>query len=176
MSDAGPSPAASISTTGPRKVLLFQAFISPPQFFMFGRPLAYYPILKPVSPVFGVRLPSADRILGEVRNLIIESLRIVVRAAKREELRRALAAWIGPTQVESGCLDCRILLEGNEPHSLCYEAQWKTPDDLMRHLRSEHYKRLLVLMDLGEKPPVVEFHTVTETKGLDLIQHARNVF
>jgi quinol monooxygenase YgiN len=107
--------------------------------------------------------------------LIIESLRIVVRAAKREELRRALAAWIGPTQVESGCMDCRILQEAQEPHSFCYEAQWKTPDDLMRHLRSEHYKRLLVLMDLGEEPPVVQFHTVTETKGLDLIQHARNV-
>jgi quinol monooxygenase YgiN len=110
-----------------------------------------------------------------VPNLIIESLRIVVRAAKREELRRALAAWIGPTQVESGCMDCRILQEDNEPRSFRYEAQWKTQDDLMRHLRSEHYKRLLVLMDLGEEPPVVEFHTVTETKGLDLIQRARNV-
>jgi quinol monooxygenase YgiN len=108
--------------------------------------------------------------------LIIESLRIVVRPAKREELQRALAAWIGPTQVESGCLNCRILQEGCEPHSFCYQAQWKTSDDLMRHLRSEHYRRLLVLMDLGEEPPVVEFHTVSETKGLDLIQHARSVF
>jgi quinol monooxygenase YgiN len=108
--------------------------------------------------------------------LIIESLRIVVRSGKREELRRALAAWIGPTQVQSGCMNCRILQEDNPPHSFYYEAQWKSPDDLMRHLRSEHYKRLLVLMDLGEEPPVVEFHTVTETRGLDLIQHARNVF
>jgi quinol monooxygenase YgiN len=113
---------------------------------------------------------------GEVSNLIIESLRIVVRAAKREELRRALAAWIGPTQVQPGCMNCRILQEDNEPRSFFYEAQWKTPDDLLRHLRSEHYKRLLVLMDLGEEPPVVEFHTVTETKGLDLIQLARNAF
>jgi quinol monooxygenase YgiN len=108
--------------------------------------------------------------------LIIENLRIVVRPAMREQLRRALTAWIGPTQVESGCMTCRILQEDSEPHSFYYIAQWKTSEDLMRHLRSEHYKRLLVLMDLGEEPPVVEFHTVTETKGLDLIQHARNVF
>jgi quinol monooxygenase YgiN len=72
-------------------------------------------------------------------------------------------------------MNCRIFQEDNEPRSFRYEAQWKTQDDLMRHLRSEHYKRLLVLMDLGEEPPVVEFHTVTETKGLDLIQRARNV-
>ena len=124
----------------------------------------------------GIRLPFVAADPGEVLTLIIESLRIVVRAGKREELRRALAAWIGPTQVESGCMNCRVLQEDNEPYSFYYEAQWKTPEDLMRHLRSEHYKRLLLLMDLGQEPPVVEFHTVTETKGLDLIQHARNVF
>ena len=108
--------------------------------------------------------------------MIIESLRIVVHPAKVEEVRRALAAWIGPTQVESGCTNPRILQEAGQPHSFCYEAQWENEDDLMRHLRSEHYKRLLVLMDLGDEAPVVEFHTVNETKGLDLIQHARNVF
>jgi quinol monooxygenase YgiN len=108
--------------------------------------------------------------------LIIESLRIVVHPARVEEVRRALAAWIGPTQVESGCTNPRILQEAGQPHSFCYEAQWESEDDLMRHLRSEHYKRLLVLMDLGDEAPVVEFHTVSETKGLDLIQHARNVF
>jgi quinol monooxygenase YgiN len=113
---------------------------------------------------------------GEVLNLIIENLRIVVRPATREQIRRALTAWVGPTRVESGCMNCRILQEDNEPHSFYYTAQWKTPEDLMRHLRSEHYKRLLVLMDLGEEPPIVEFHTVTETRGLDLIQQARNAF
>jgi len=45
---------------------------------------------------------------------------------------------------------------------------------LLRHLRSEHYKRLLILMDLGSDPPLVQFHIVAETKGLDLIEYARN--
>jgi quinol monooxygenase YgiN len=108
--------------------------------------------------------------------LIIENVRIVAREAVREQLRRALTAWAGPTEVESGCMNCLILQEGNEPYSFYYVAQWKTPEALMRHLRSEHYKRLLALMDLGDEPPVVEFHTVTETKGLDLIQRARNAF
>ena len=108
--------------------------------------------------------------------MIIESVRIVVVPTKREQLRRALAAWSGPTGVESGCTSCRILQEDSAPQAFCYVAQWKTQEDLLRHVRSEHYKRLLALMDLGSEPPVVEFHTVTETKGLDLIQHARNVF
>jgi len=106
--------------------------------------------------------------------VIIESVCIAVRPAKREELRRALAAWKGPTEVEPGCKSCRILQESDDPDSFCYEAQWNSEDDLVRHLRSDHYKRLLVLMDLGEEPPLIEFHTVLETMGLDFIQSVRN--
>jgi quinol monooxygenase YgiN len=107
--------------------------------------------------------------------LIIERVRIAVTAAGCEQLRRALVAWAGPTSVESGCTSCRILQESSDPQAFCYLAYWNTQDDLLRHIRTEHYKRLLILMDLGTGPPLVEFHTVTETKGLDFIEHIRNV-
>jgi quinol monooxygenase YgiN len=105
--------------------------------------------------------------------LIIETVRIAATPAKCEQLLRALAAWAGPTAVESGCLSCRILEESNDPCAYYYQAQWKTQDDLLRHIRTEHYKRLLALMELGTAPPLVEFHTVTETRGLDLIERTR---
>lgn len=108
-----------------------------------------------------------------MNQLIIESVRIAVTPQKSEQVRRALAAWAGPTAVESGCLSCKILQEANDPQAFCYQAQWRTQDDLLRHIRTEHYKRLLLLMELGAAPPLVEFHTVTETKGLDLIEHSR---
>jgi quinol monooxygenase YgiN len=107
--------------------------------------------------------------------VIIESVRIAVRPSKSEELRRALTALAGPTEAESGCISCRILQESRDPHRFCYEAQWKAQEDLLRHVRSEHYKRLLVLMDLGVEPPLIEFHTVTDTKGLDLVESIRAV-
>lgn len=106
--------------------------------------------------------------------MIIESVCIVVRSGKSGELRRALNAWAGPTEVEPGCMTCRILQDGSDPRLFCYEAHWRTQEDLLRHLRSEHYKRLLALMDLGQQPPRIEFHTVSGTEGLDLIQRARN--
>lgn len=106
--------------------------------------------------------------------MIIESVRIVVTPAKREQLRRALAGWAGPTAVESGCISCRILQDRSDLDTFCYEAQWQSRDDLLRHLRSEHYRRLLILMDTGSEPPLVEFHTVAETRGLDFIEFARN--
>jgi len=107
--------------------------------------------------------------------LIIESVRIAVIPTKREQLRRALTAWVGPAEVAPGCISCRILQEESASKAFCYEAQWRTQDDLFRHLRSEHYKRLLVLMDMGSEPPLIEFHTVTETAGMELIQRVREV-
>jgi quinol monooxygenase YgiN len=106
---------------------------------------------------------------------MIEEVCIAVTPAACEQVRRALVAWAGPTSVESGCISCRILQESSDPKVFCYLAHWNTQDDLLRHIRSAHYKRLLVLMDLGTGPPVVKFHTVTETKGLDWIKHVRSV-
>ena len=105
--------------------------------------------------------------------MIIESVRIAAMPAQCEQLLRALVAWAGPTSVESGCLSCRILQEASAPQAFCYQAQWKTQSDLLRHIRTEHYKRLLSLIELGTTPPLVEFHTVTETRGLDLIERTR---
>jgi quinol monooxygenase YgiN len=106
--------------------------------------------------------------------MIIESVCIAVRPANREELRRAFAAWKGPTEVEPGCKSCKIRQQSDDPDAFCYEARWNSEEDLLHHLRSDHYKRLLVLMDMGEEEPVIEFHTVLETVGLDLIQRVRN--
>jgi len=107
--------------------------------------------------------------------MIIESVRIAVMPAKCEPLLRALVAWAGPTAAEPGCLSCRILQENSAPQAFCYQAHWNTQGDLVRHLRTEHYKRLLMLMELGTTRPLIEFHTVTETQGLELIKRARKV-
>jgi len=107
--------------------------------------------------------------------VIIESVRIAVMPTKSEQLLRALVAWASPTVVEPGCLSCRILQENSAPPAFCYQAHWNTQDDLLRHLRTEHYKRLLGLMEMGTTRPLVEFHTVTETQGMDLIERTRKV-
>jgi quinol monooxygenase YgiN len=107
-------------------------------------------------------------------NVIIESVRITVHTGQRDELRKVLITWVRPIELQPGCRTCRILQEASNPNAFCYQAMWETQDDLLRHLRSSHYKRLLVLMDLGDGPPVVEFHNVAQTQGLDLIERARS--
>jgi quinol monooxygenase YgiN len=105
--------------------------------------------------------------------MIIEQLNISVPRGKTTELGRALASLIGPTRIESGCLSCRLFRDWQAPDELVVEANWATLEDLIRHLQSETYKRLLLLMELGRMPPKLQFCSVQEVNGLDLVRQAR---
>ena len=105
--------------------------------------------------------------------MVIEQMNISVSQKKRQELRRALAALIGPIQVEPGCVSCHLMQSLPIQDGLQIEARWESQEYLIRHLRSDIYKKLLLLMELSTAPPVLEFLTVIELRGLELVESAR---
>ena len=107
--------------------------------------------------------------------MIIEMLGVSVTEEKVRELGRAFASLVGPIQVEPGCLSCRLLQSWTNPEALQMETRWESHDALMRHLKSDLYKRLLLLMELSASPPMLEFLTVNELRGLDLVEEARPI-
>ena len=106
---------------------------------------------------------------------IIEVVDIKTFPEKREELRLALSSLSGPTEAEPGCISCQLYQPLADPNVLRVESHWKTQSDFYRHLRSDAYKKLLVLMELGCEPPTVEFYTVSELRGLGLVKAAREL-
>ena len=108
--------------------------------------------------------------------MIIEQISIGASRGKRQEMGRALASLMGPIQVQRGCLSCRLLRMWPNAGELRVEAHWANQNDLIRHLRSETYKDLLLLMELGKTPPVVAFYSVLEVQGLNLVKTARARF
>ena len=105
--------------------------------------------------------------------MVIELLNISVLHGKRQELGKALATLVGPIQVQPGCLGCRLFQSLPIQDALQIEARWESQEDLIRHLQSDGYKRLLLLMELSAAPPVLEFLTVVELRGLELVESAR---
>jgi hypothetical protein len=53
------------------------------------------------------------------------------------------------------------------------EARWESMENLVRHLRSNIYKEILLLVELSTAPPIVEVFTGLESRGLDLVKTAR---
>ncbi len=106
---------------------------------------------------------------------IIEVVDIRTSPSRRDELRRALSSLSGPTEAEPGCASCQLFQPLSDPNVLRVESYWKTQADFFRHLRSDAYKKFLVLMELGCEPPNVGFYTVSELRGLGLVKVAREL-
>jgi quinol monooxygenase YgiN len=120
--------------------------------------------------MFGTRLAA----LSSRAAMIIESLQLVARRENRRELQAALSFLIGPTRVESGCLSCNLYSDASDPNRFQFECLWQTEAEFIRHLRSEIYKQLLILMELSAEQPTVRFHTIAQTRGMELVHATRH--
>jgi quinol monooxygenase YgiN len=107
--------------------------------------------------------------------MINVTLRIDVRKDQKVEINRLFRSLIGPTRVETGCISCRLYHETDNPNVLTWIEEWRTDDDLKRHLRSEQYKKILAALDMSNVQPEIRFDTVVETAGMQLIAEARGV-
>lgn len=105
--------------------------------------------------------------------MIIELLRISVPRGKREEFAKTLVSLVGPIEGQPGCLSCRVFQTWPNRDRLLIEARWESQEYLVLYLQSQIYKRLLLLAELGSAPPDMEFFTVVEFRGLDLVAGAR---
>lgn len=106
--------------------------------------------------------------------MIIEHMSISAPEGQAQQLCSALASLTGPTEVQQGCLSCRLLRNWQNANEIVIQTKWMSADDLILHLQSDTYKRLLLLMELSPSPPVLQFYTVQEVRGLDLVEMARD--
>ena len=110
--------------------------------------------------------------MGE--EMIIELMRISVPRGKHQEFAKALESLVSPIQLQPGCLSCQLFQAWPQQNGLHIEARWENQEYLVQYLRSQDYKRLLLLIELSASPPVVEFFNVLEIRGLDLAESARS--
>jgi quinol monooxygenase YgiN len=136
----------------------------------YTRPGLDLPVLIRMMRISSIRKASMS-ISGT--SMVIAIVNIKASSGKYGELREALFSLSGPTEAEAGCKSCQLYQGVSDECALRIETRWATQADLLRHIRSDGYKKLLLLMELGSEQPTVEFYTVSELRGLDLIRDAR---
>jgi quinol monooxygenase YgiN len=105
--------------------------------------------------------------------LILTTLSITVSPGEREEMIKAFWLLLGPLRVEPGCLACDLYQNiGNEDGFFYLEA-WQTSEQLERHMRSARYERLLAIMEASAQPPLLRYHLVSDTRGLEYLEAVR---
>lgn len=105
--------------------------------------------------------------------MIIATLRMTAPPDKRDEFLRALRLLMGPVGVESGCLSCHVYRNAESENELIITQEWATQADLDHHLRTDDFRKVLIMLELSSEPPDICFHTIIHTAGIEVIENAQ---
>ena len=103
--------------------------------------------------------------------MILVIMRMKVLSKKRLELSQAIVSMTDTIRGEKGCRSCTFCRSLQNENELCLIEEWDTPEDLMAHLKSEHFRVLRGAMCLLKEPCEMTVHTVfhTEEDGKDVM-------
>jgi quinol monooxygenase YgiN len=105
--------------------------------------------------------------------MIHAAVTVAATAVQRQAVLDVLRSLMSPTRVEPGCLDCRLYEDVTSEGVFTLIEEWATPADFERHLRSETYRLLLMVIEMSTVPPEVRYHDVYRTMGMEAIHAAR---
>jgi quinol monooxygenase YgiN len=106
--------------------------------------------------------------------MIILTITISVLPEKQKEVIQTLLSMIDTAKDEEGCLSYQVFrdIEGKTVFNLIEE--WKTREDLDRHILSERFSVLLGTKSLLTKPFEIKIHTVSKSEGRDAVNNLRS--
>jgi quinol monooxygenase YgiN len=72
---------------------------------------------------------------------------VVAKPETREELRAILTGFVDPTRAEEGCLNYDFHVDPEDPCIFMFYENWRSKDDLDRHLAMPHLAPLFSRLD-----------------------------
>jgi quinol monooxygenase YgiN len=106
--------------------------------------------------------------------MILATIRMKVPPKNHDEaltILRSTAEW---SKVKHGCLSSRIYEDVYESHVLMFEEHWRTEEDLESHLRSDEYRKVLLVLEMALRQPEIRFDTISSSTGIETIEKARS--
>jgi len=101
--------------------------------------------------------------------MILLTIRMNVRSEKRMELSQTIASLSGSIRMEKGCNRCDFCQSTEDENRFFLLEEWDTQENLMTHLKSEHFKVIRGAMNLLQEPYERMFYTVFHPAGMNKI-------
>ena len=106
--------------------------------------------------------------------MICFSIRLVVPAAKRQEIIASFAALLPPTRVQPDCMSARLYVDADDSNVMTLVEEWASRPQLDRYLASDAGRLLLEAMESSSEAPAVRFDTIQQTGGMEFLAQARS--
>jgi len=107
---------------------------------------------------------------GKVRSTI----RMLIPKGKQSEALDILGGVIDQVRFEPQCLSSRLYRGVEEGRTIMLEEFWECGRDMLKHLKSDAYQRILFVIEMAEEPPDIRFDFIADSGGVEVIAHARN--
>jgi len=99
--------------------------------------------------------------------MILVTTRMKVTSEKRLELSQTIASLARFIRKENGCRRCDFCQCIEDENQLFLLAEWDTQENLLIHLKSEHFRVLRGAMNLLKDPYERSFYNVIHLVGLE---------
>jgi quinol monooxygenase YgiN len=100
--------------------------------------------------------------------MILLMIRMKVLSKKRVELSQTIALLSGSIRLEKGCKRCDFCQSIEDENLFFLIEEWDTKENLMTHLKSEHFRVLRGAMNLLKEPYERMFLTVSHPAGMEV--------
>jgi quinol monooxygenase YgiN len=98
---------------------------------------------------------------------------MLIPLEKQSEAIEILGSMIEETQFEPGCVSCRLYRDVEDARVIMFEELWASDEDVQRHLQSEKYHRVLLVVEMAAEPPEIRFDTIAHSTGVESIEQVR---
>lgn len=118
-----------------------------------------------VSPAEVHRQDAGTRIRATVR--------VLIPARKRREALAVLGSIVEQTRHTEGCTGCRLYRDVQEVGALLIEESWTDKKALDRHLRSDAFHHILLVVEMATEAPEIRFDWISRSTGIETVEAAR---
>ncbi len=106
--------------------------------------------------------------------MFLATVRMVMPPEKLAEAARILGRTAEQARVETGCERCHVYRDAQEANAILLEQAWNNEEELDRHLRSDGFRDVLVVMEMALEPPEIQFSAIARVEGIERAKAARS--
>lgn len=101
------------------------------------------------------------------------TVRVLIPARKRREAMAVLGSIVEQIRHTEGCTGCRLYRDVQEVGALLIEGSWTDPKALYRHLRSDAFHHILLVVEMAAEAPEIQFDWISRSTGIETVEAAR---
>ena len=105
--------------------------------------------------------------------MVRSTIRMLIPLKKQSEALEILRSMTEQIQFERGCINCRLYRGVDEEGAILIEELWMSDEDVKRHLQSDKYRKILLVVEMAAEPPEIRFDTIAHSSGVETIELAR---